>query len=165
MYWRLSKGRWTPVGPLAADAADAIAGYLQKGFRLRPPGDARIKGFEDVEASDPADRTDEAETSLEVYECKRHGARKVMRFYSWKAYRTHCVQYGETLQYPIPDHVVERIVKNGFVWYCALHDMGFHTKRQATIHRNLALALYPKKGVHVTLNTMRMKGVKKVMNG
>lgn len=118
---KVSEGEWIPTGPLPAYAG-AIAHYLEKGFRLRPPQD----GVEDAikrESADLLEASGEQDQPKVIYYCQRHADKGKMGFINWKAYIQHCDSYGEVPTADPPPEVLAKI-KN-FHWYCPIHDKGW----------------------------------------
>ncbi len=131
-HWRrvkVGEGEWAPTGPLPAHAG-AIAHYLNKGFRLRPP----VAGVTDAIKRESADLLEVASENTKAepkFFCYRHGEKK-MGFTNWDGYLKHCVHYGE---HPAGDPPKEVLAKAAnFVWYCVWHDVGFNKRKGIEQH-------------------------------
>ncbi len=123
--FKVGEGSWSPTSALPAYAG-AIAHYLNKGFRLRPP----LEGVEDAIKRESADLLEASASDEPVarFFCHRHGDKGKMGFINWKAYIQHCDHYGEVPTEDPPPEVRARISK--FHWYCAIHDKGWLPKQK-----------------------------------
>jgi hypothetical protein len=119
------KTDWKPTNPLPAANASQIVYYLKKGLRLRPPVE---EGEEDVvELSENALPSEELqgvpdEKEPHKFICNRHGQRGAYGFNTWKAYRYHCLRYGEPVNLEMPADIQVRSRKHAY--YCPEHDWG-----------------------------------------
>jgi hypothetical protein len=141
---------WVSTNPLPANNASVVAGYLRKGFRLRPPED----GVDD-EVSESAALTVEPQSQPpqgRVFYCGRHS--KPRQFANWRAYLRHCQRFQEGIDEKPPLGLKLRIKK--FTWYCFLHNIGFNNKRLVTLHVRQELRR-PARGVHPDLEQMEVQ--------
>ena len=121
-------GEWKPTGPLPAHAG-GIAGYLKKGFRLRPPQEG-VAAEILRESADLLEAASE-EPKKGQFICYRHDKGKV-GFDNWGAYVKHCQHYQETLLEAPPQDVLQRAATFG--WYCPLHDVGWNKQKPVLQH-------------------------------
>ena len=149
----IDKG-WFPTNPLPASNASAVAGYLRKGFRLRPPSDGvDEKALEAAVLT--AEPQQESLTEQRIFRCDRHGL-KVKGFSTWRGYLRHCQRYQEAPAEEPPRGLKQRIKK--YKWYCFLHNIGFksYQSRLATLHVRQELRR-PAQGVHPGLEQMEVQ--------
>lgn len=148
---------WHPVGSgLPANNPSVIAGYLNKGFRFRPPqaGVAQetlqsVFSLEALELIEHPELDDEIEWK---YQCSRHGP-KIRKFASWANYIAHCAFYRETVEDDPPEEILARA--KSFPYYCYLHDQGFEHWKMA--HRHMKTELQRGgRAIHPTVDQMKI---------
>ncbi len=121
---------WEPTSPLPANNASALAHYLNKGFRLRPPLDgveAEKQGVEPADLPESFEQPDERP----IYRCKRH-PKGIVEFRSWDGYLKHCVHFKEPPTEKPPQDVLDLMAQ--WKYFCVLHNVGFNSPAHATRH-------------------------------
>ena len=159
-YWGLedvSHG-WFPASEehgLPANNASAIAHYLNKGFRLRPPEAGvsveTLQSTFTAEALELIDQEPEEEEIIE-YVCRRQNNR-ARRFKSWKAYVAHCAQYREEIEADVPEEITVKMQE--FPYFCLLHNKGFTNNKAAWRHMKSELRR-PGKAAHPSVEQMKI---------
>ena len=132
-------GEWSPTDAgLPANNPSVIAGYLNNGFRFRPPSDTVMEVLQSHVPSDALQAIDK-ESEPEVppkYWCYRH--RTGLDHYgvkTWEAYLQHCQAYFELPEYDPPDEMLQRA--RGFPYFCHIHGFGFSNEKRARQHVRL----------------------------
>ena len=151
---------WTPTSRLSANNASAIAQYLSKGLRFRPPEQG--KGVEvyyqensaSLEGSVNALKEFVEQQDRITYVCDKHPDKGTVSFTTWKTYLRHCRASGELPDLPIPEEVQKRAKK--FKWYCTQHNQGFNNERLAYQHMRVELRK-PGRALHATVKQMEVK--------
>lgn len=136
---------WHMTGAMPASTAGQLHSWLERGYRLRPPG-------MDVPAR-VAERPAVPGAVAQQWQCSRH-RQGTMRFGTWSAYLAHCQHYRELPEGTPPLEVEERARRYG--WFCVIHDIGFTSQRAASMHIRWSMRQRPTL-VHPTVEQMRVR--------
>ena len=160
-YWGLedvSHG-WFPASEehgLPANNASAIAHYLNKGFRLRPPeAGVSVETLQSTFAAETLELIDqepEEAVETETYSCMRHGL-KTRSFKSWKGYVNHCAYFKELLEAEVPESVRLKMAEHPY--FCLQHNKGFASESGASRHMRNELSKGGK-AVHFSVEQMKI---------
>ncbi len=145
------KSPWRPIGMgVACNTASAIASYLSKGFRLRPP----VEGVDAAALQSAVPSTAPLATPIptRTFKCSRHP--ETHEYGTWKAYTRHCVSSRETLEEKPPEEVLRLMAQSKY--FCALHMQGFQTEKAARQHITWELKRSGR-SLHPVLKDMEVK--------
>lgn len=146
---------WQPTdGGLPANNASGIAYWLNKGLRLRPPGDGVTAETWETTVSPEALRAMDVvpEVIPNKYTCNRHGV-DLRGFGTWKAYIQHCTYFIEQPEFDPPE---ESQLRAGLAkYYCAAHDKVFNNARLAFHHVREEIRK-PGKRIHLSIEQMKV---------
>jgi hypothetical protein len=135
---------WAETNPFPANNASVLAYHLQKGLRLRPPGQEVVE----IETATPS----ESPARTIEYRCYRHGYSK-RGFKTWKAYVQHYLRYQEAPEYDAPPEVLA--LQQKFPYFCLLHNKGFNQLKAAKHHMTVE-SRKPGKAYHPTIADMQV---------
>jgi len=151
---------WVPTSRLSANNASAIAQYLSKGLRFRPPEQGQgVEVYYQENAASLEGSVNALKEFVEqqdriTYDCDRHPDKGTVSLATWKAYLRHCQAYAELPDLPLPEEIQERAKK--FKWYCTQHNQGFTNEQLAHQHLRSELRK-PGRALHATVKQMEVK--------
>jgi len=145
-------GDWLPTtSGLPANNSSVIAGYLNNGFRLRPPGTMDVEVLKLLVPPDALQAITQVEPERAPYWCYRHKEGDRFPFKTWEVYMRHCVANSESPEYEIPGEIMDKAKE--YPYFCHNHVIGFKTKRAATQHIRTEQGRMTK-AIHVSLGDM-----------